>query len=498
MADQVRTEVNLGFFSGAFEDSTALQLIGVRGKEEISKLFEFELLLVKKGAALTDKELEDIVKLPCVLALGVRHGDLVHGVLSSIEHLDVLRNTSSVYVARMVPQVALLDMGQRCGIYQETTVPDMVSEILSAHGLSKGKHFSVLITDDVKSPKREYVVQYQESDWMFIQRWLEHEGYFYWFEHTQEGARLVIADANDDATPIEDPEKIPFRELNQLQGPSSSVWDFTLTQRRVAKQVTVLDYNHRRPTDLLVSTAPVVASGFGHVFHYGEHVKDKATADAMAKIRAELIASDQRLIKGVSDCSRFRVGHVFELEGHPSGYDGKYLITSIEHRAGVRVPSLRLEEAASRDTPENYKAIFTAIPFKTQFRPKRVTPWPRIAGFINGHVEADTGGDYAQIDKLGRYKVKLPFDVGSRKGLSASRWIRMAQAYSGAGYGQHFPLHKGTEVLIAHVDGDPDRPIIASSVPNEVTPGPVIDSNATQSVMQTASGIRVEIEDLQQ
>jgi type VI secretion system secreted protein VgrG len=73
----------------------------------------------------------------------------------------------------------------------------------------------------------------------------------------------------------------------------------------------------------------------------------------------------------------------------------------------------------------------------------------------------------------------------------------MAQPYSGPGYGSHHPLHKGTEVLIAHIDGDPDRPIIVGSVPNPHTPSPSTSANATQSVIQTASGIRIEMEDLQ-
>ncbi len=72
-----------------------------------------------------------------------------------------------------------------------------------------------------------------------------------------------------------------------------------------------------------------------------------------------------------------------------------------------------------------------------------------------------------------------------------------AQSYSGAGYGQHHPLHKGTEVLLSYIDGDPDRPIIVGSVPNAGTVSPSTTANATQSVTQTASGIRIEMEDLQ-
>ncbi len=80
---------------------------------------------------------------------------------------------------------------------------------------------------------------------------------------------------------------------------------------------------------------------------------------------------------------------------------------------------------------------------------------------------------------------------------SQSRWVRKAQPYAGAGYGMHFPLHKGTEVLIAHIDGDPDRPLIVGAVPHAATPSPVTVGNATQSVIQSATGIRIEMEDSQ-
>jgi type VI secretion system secreted protein VgrG len=71
----------------------------------------------------------------------------------------------------------------------------------------------------------------------------------------------------------------------------------------------------------------------------------------------------------------------------------------------------------------------------------------------------------------------------------------MAQPSAGAGYGMHFPLHIGTEVVISHVDGDPDRPVIVASIPNGATASPVNQQNATQSAIRTRAGIRIEFED---
>jgi type VI secretion system secreted protein VgrG len=485
--------VQLGFHSGAFKDEPGtLLLLGLEGREELSRLFEYDLLLAKYGEPLTEDDLAALVTEPCVVAMGQHPGDVVHGLLSEIEHVDGTRGKRHYYVAKLVPFTSLLTLNRRSSIHQATTIPDLVAAVLGSYGLSKGRDFDIRMG-------REYVVQYNESDWAFLSRWLEREGWFYWFTHTKKGSRLVIADENEDATPIDDPATISYRERNDLATDGvSTIWDLRVKQRRVPNQVSLVDYNDQTPRELLVATKKVDPKGFGHVFHYGEHFEDTTVGEAWAQIRSEELYADRHVVTGVTDCARFRVGHAFELENHYVGsYDGKYLITALEHVVGLP-PSRLVASSDFTDTeiqPRRYAAKFRAIPLDVPFRPKRTTPWPRIDGVIQGHVEADTSGDFAQLDKQGRYKVKLPFDLGTKRGLQASRWIRMAQSYAGTNYGSHLPQHKGTEVLIAHVDGDPDRPVIVGAVPNPVTGSPVTSANATQSVTQTASGIRIELED---
>ena len=478
------------------DDERPLSLLGVDGREELSRLFSFDLLLVRQGAALEDDKLAALVHDPCVIALGTSKSDVVHGYLSSIEHVGGARDEAVYYRARLVPFASLMSLGRRSAIYQNMTIPEMVESLLKAYGLADSD-FDIHVANKAKSPKHEYIVQYQESDWDFIQRWLEHEGYRYWFTHGAKGVGLVIADSNADATPIEDPHAISFREKSQLGSGEDTIWAFQVRQQRVQKAVTLIDYNYRRPLDLLVAQKAVDPQGFGAVFYYGDHFKENNVGAELAKLRSEELLVPRRTVSGSTDCARFRVGHTFELENHyNSAYDGKYLITSISHVAGHTVPTAD-EFVMPEGHAMAYRGRFTAIPYKVEYRPAQLTPWPRVKGVMHGHIEADTSGDFAQIDDNGRYKVKLPYDVGTKRGLASSRWIRMAQGYSGSGYGQHMPQHKGTEVLIAHIDGDPDRPVIVGAVPNIATPGPVVGKNATQSVTQTASGIRIELEDRQ-
>lgn len=492
MSDEKALEgIEIGFMSGALPDADDIDLRGLIGREELSRLFEFKLLL-SRPAPFTPGEINDLLHAPCAVAMGPKPADVVHGLLRDIELIDSTRDVAARYIATMVPTAWLLTQPQGCRIYQDATVPEIVEQILTSFGMSSGKHFDIRVAREKKSPTREYVVQYNESDWDFIQRWLEHEGFFYWFVHGSDGERLVIADENADATPIASPTVISYRERNNLSsGRLSTIWDWRHRQQRVGARVTLADYNYRTPGQILIVKEDADKErGFGNAMIYGEHFKDADVGQELAKIRAERVVCQKRVITGRTDCSRFRVGHTFELENHfDSAHDGSYLITAIEHHVGYPVEGT--------GDPQRYAATFKAIPLDVQYRPERATPWPHIHGIMSGHIDADSAGAVAQIDEQGRYRVKLPFDLSNKKGSTSSRWVRMAQPYSGAGYGMHHPLHKGAEVLIAHINGDPDRPIIVGTAPTPHTASPSVRANATQSVTHTHSGIRIEMEDQQ-
>jgi hypothetical protein len=112
-----------------------------------------------------------------------------------------------------------------------------------------------------------------------------------------------------------------------------------------------------------------------------------------------------------------------------------------------------------------------------------------MAGSLHARVDAEGAGNYAELDTQGRYKVRLPFDTDTAHGAGkASHFVRMAQPYSGPDYGVHFPLHKGAEVLLTFVDGDPDRPVISGAVPNPETASPVTAANQTKSIFRDNYG----------
>ena len=149
-------------------------------------------------------------------------------------------------------------------------------------------------------------------------------------------------------------------------------------------------------------------------------------------------------------------------------------------------------------TEIGYRSRVRAIGGDVQYRAMRRTPVPRIYSLERGHVDGADESDFAQIDEHGRYKVKLHFDWADNTDDAAgkaSMWVRMIQPHGGANEGFHFPLRRSTEVLIAFLGGEPDRPVIVGAVPDAVHPSPVTSENNTQNVIQTGGLNRVEMED---
>jgi type VI secretion system secreted protein VgrG len=98
---------------------------------------------------------------------------------------------------------------------------------------------------------------------------------------------------------------------------------------------------------------------------------------------------------------------------------------------------------------------------------------------------------------MGRYKVRLPFDLSDSKNYNASKYVRLAQPYSGSNYGIHFPSHDGAEMIVACVDGNPNKVMGIGTIPNPDTMSPVVSKNSRQSIIRTAGGNEMCMDDLE-
>ena len=162
----------------------------------------------------------------------------------------------------------------------------------------------------------------------------------------------------------------------------------------------------------------------------------------------------------------------------------------------AKVQTTLLKEAnlcRSRDTA--YSHTFTAIPAQLAYRPERTTPRPHITGTLPARVTAAENCTYAYIDDMGRYRVKLPFDLDEWSPGGESRPVRLAKPYAGPEYGIHFPLHEGTEVMLSFVQGNPDRPYISGVMHDSAHPDHIPADWNTRNVIRTWANNKLRMED---
>lgn len=218
----------------------------------------------------------------------------------------------------------------------------------------------------------------------------------------------------------------------------------------------------------------------------------------LAGVRAEEILCRGMTFDGTSDCPHLSAGEVFTLSGHFRGdFNASYIVTRIEERATVALPEV--PDVEGRKFSNAFTCIPVSLPLtpprKISFRPARVTPKPTVAGLMNAMIDGETSDNRAQVNESGCYRIRQPFDLRGEQDGQSSPHVRKMEPYGGASGGMHYPLLKGTEVVIACVNGDPDRPVIVGTVPNPRNPSVTNSTSSTTNRIRTTSGIAFEMRD---
>ncbi len=418
-----------------------------------------------------------------------------HGVVTAFnQYPDASENfgeESYLYEIAIEPRLKLLDYTTQSRIFPKKTFTEIVEEVLKGGGLAADDYELKL---KGAPRKREYVVQYNESDLDFLSRLLEDEGVYYRFDHDGSKEKLILADSVDGIAPIPHTPTVEYQANTGLSNLANEkekrdhIIKLRRTQHMVTGKATVKDYNDRTPETAVIGRA--AKAGQGEDYRYGPQALDTGEANRIATLRIEMHAVRKIRLEGESNCRAFRSGMRFELKDpHGNSHlEGKYTVLRLTHQGDQR------EGFEGDHAKLIYKNTFECIPADTVFRPPLRTPKPKIAGFLSAKVDGVTG-QYAFLDDDGRYHAKLPFDLTDRKDGQASLPIRMNQAYGGPNYGVHFPVHIGNEIVLAFEDGDPDRPIALGTIPNPANASPVNKRNPSESLIRTATGHQIRLDD---
>jgi len=474
------------FVSQALPEDT-FGVVNFKGSEGFSTCYQFEIMLV---AGDPEIDLAAVLQNPAVFTILRDDGDIpFHGILSQFEQLHSV-DEFVFYQAVLVPKLWWLSLTHHNQIFLDKTAPQIIEAVLQDGGLTP-LDFELKLQNSY--PTWEYICQYRESHLNFVSRWMEREGMYYYFEQTADGEKVIITDTNLSHTAMAEGQTMYYSPPSGLdeRHREEVIHALICKQKLLPGKLHVQDYNYRTPSVNLSAEASVSTQGRGEVHIYGEHFRTLQEGSGLANIRVQELQSHEKRFRGESTIPYLRTGYRFDLDRHyRDSFNQPYLTIELSHegsQTGYLVSGIR-ETLSETEKRPYYRNNFVTIPGNIQYRHPKTTPKPHFHGTINARIDAAGSGEYAQLDEQGRYKVVLPFDLSGRREGKASHWMRMAQPYAGENQGMHFPLHKHTEVLLTFIEGDPDRPIIASAIPNPESPSPVSTQNQTKSIIQTGKG----------
>ncbi|MBM3619402.1 MAG: type VI secretion system tip protein VgrG [Alphaproteobacteria bacterium] len=458
-------------------------LTGFSGEEAINGFFSFRLdvISLKENIQPTDLLGKEIT-------FSVSSGDAwrhYHGVVSRLSSSGAIDHWGDgliyyVYHIELVPEYWFLTHRVDCRIYQQKTTKAIIEDVLSKAGAKAATKLPTGRT-------WEYCVQYLESDWAFIQRLIEEEGWV-WFLRHQDGANELHV--GEDAGVYFGIEMATV-EMDAEGTATNVINAFDLEYRFLPTKWANEDYDFKAPSkDLLVSTNSVKKTGKTgqfEIYDFPGNYIDKGNADGkgdrIAKRRIEALEANFKLAEGHGAVRFFEAGGYFTLNGARfKAEDGKQWVV-----ARVRHAASGAGHAAGEGGASSYGNSFVIAPKETILRPARTTPRPIIAGPQTALVVGPSGEEI-DVDEFGRIHVQFHWDRLGEKNEKSSCWIRVAQSWAGPQWGTVFTPRIGMEVVVEFLNGDPDLPLVTGCVYNGANMPPwELPANKTQSGIETRS-----------
>ena len=143
--------------------SEALIVLEYEGTEGFSQLYTFDITVACESAL----DFSSVVGKDVTLTSQVHETDAaryVHGIASRLEQVDYDKH-HWYYRVTLVPKAWRLLQRFNNRIYQDLTVPAILESVLNDAGITSSDYMVKL---NATYQKREYCVQYRESDWDFV------------------------------------------------------------------------------------------------------------------------------------------------------------------------------------------------------------------------------------------------------------------------------------------------------------------------------------------
>jgi len=402
-------------------------------------------------------------------------------------------------------------------------------------------------------PPREQTMQYNESDAAFLRRLLGRRGIGWYFRPGR--SRATPVDPLHDRTPahtlvlFSDPNGLARNAAGSVRyhrdgaaDGRDTITSWTAARRLQPGVTTRHSWDYKNPGGPQFMTASARSNAnqgpngnqlaatlddyLVDIPHVGNDVEDHWR---LGHVRMNSHEFASKCFQGEGSVRDFCAGQYFSLAGHPEidthpASERDFVITELQVVADNNLPrdldrhAARLlgdpswpdwtrlagVQAAGTRVSVSFTAVRRGIPIVPAFDPRVDLPHPQLQSAI---VVGPAGED-VHCDALGRVKIRFPgmrssdhkhaHGAGASDSPADSAWVRVASNWAGNGNGhQHqsgaIDLPRvGTEVLVAFLGGDPDRPIVLAQLYNQRSAPPAFSATGELPGNRYLSGTRTK------
>jgi len=438
------------------------------------------------------------------------------GIVCSAETTD---SDAGLYRHRLTlaPWLWLLGQMRGSAVWQERAFTDVIDTVAAAAQPRAQWRWSAEVSGFLSrshaAGQRSYIAQYRETPLAFLCRQLAHEGIAFRIEEDPEAPGLHRAvffsdSASAEACP-EDPTSaaqggIRFHRASSQEDTDAiqAIGNSVVLQ---SATTTVLSWDYKGKRSVATSVAANPAQPLGPnaprledydapgLYAYG----DGSAAEHHARLKREALECRASLYLGRSTVRTFRPGTRFTLTQGPleaqPGAERQFVLARVRSAGINNLPARMIEaivrrwssgtagadllpadldpEVVKQAQASGFGNAFEALPLQTPWRPRPLAK-PQAPGVQSAIVvgpQGETspkGASEIHCDRLGRVRVAFHWQRGERPDDRNTCWLRVSQAYAGAGFGSHFLPRIGQEVLVGFIEGDIDRPMVRGSTYN--------------------------------
>jgi type VI secretion system secreted protein VgrG len=452
-------------------DAGRFVVLSFTGRERLGEASRFEVTFVAPEPLDADALLGKAGAVALVSRSGER---VVHGVIMRVStaatsHSDAARR----YRVVLGSAFDVLSLRRRSRVFQHITVPKLIERILTEGGYSADAISFQLLGEH---EEREYVVQYQETDTVFIRRLCEEEGLYFRFEPRDGFDALVLEDASAHASPAS-PAKLPLIDATRLEAGVPAAFSCSAVRRRRTGKVTLRDYDPEKPALLLEGAASAGSDveKRAEVYRAPGRFKTPAEGSKRARTLLESLRAESKTVRFETSALSLAPGLAVELQPAPdyagtARPEGKLFVIEIEHEWSTEAPRRSMK--------------VSAIPLDVPFRLAVVTARPKIHG-VQSAIVTGAAGEEIHTDAAGRVKLRFLWDREQAADDKSSLPVRTMQPNLP---GSMLLPRVGWEAVVAFEEGDPDRPVVVGRAHNAKHPPPfALPANKTMTALATVS-----------